>query len=260
MALGNTYNNNKQKEFYRPTVYGRSMSNTSDTAIEKTNLAFSMWKGTLKIAINPQVTGSTTDYPEWDRESQVAIYLTPAKSYMLAEIIKSYMKDKKTFNGYSVNAGKGLITICDGKELGGQNTCLVIRTVNLQGKVDTQGVYEVKQDSYFSVYEKFNADTGDYKQVDGMFENMELKQIVEQLEDYARFTNNAIAFTVCDSMTFQDHPMVDAVAKIANKLGVQAFGGQGGSHKNTSYFGNKDNVSAASVERHTGVIDEIVND
>lgn len=105
MALGNTYNNNKQKEFYRPTVYGRSMSNTSDTAIEKTNLAFSMWKGTLKIAINPQVTGSTADYPEWYRESQVAIYVTPANSYMLVHIIKPHMRANSTFNRYSVNAG-----------------------------------------------------------------------------------------------------------------------------------------------------------
>lgn len=256
MALGQTYNNNKQKEFYRPTVYGYSMSNTAESAVDSTNLSFSMWKGTIKLAIAPGVKNDNQDGAmQFDRENAAAIYLSHSKAYMFAEVLKNFMKDPKTYNGYGVYAGAGLITISDGKEYEANGPCLVIRKINKDtANVEASYAYEFKRD-YHKVIEHFDEESKDFSENADMFSNLELLQVIAQLEDYARAMNNAIAFAVCDNMAFQQHYLTDSLGKIAAKLGVQLSGGQKSS--SGSYFNKKSSESSSSA-RQTGTIDDIM--
>ena len=137
MALGQTYDNNKN-EAYRPTVYGISMSNTGESAVDKTQLSFSMWKGTIKVQIAPMVKASSSDdFPKADRDSAASIYLSPSKAYMLSQIMRKCLDDIKAFplDGYSINAGGGLITISSGKDFGAKNPCIV-RSIRIPARLN----------------------------------------------------------------------------------------------------------------------------
>lgn len=262
MALGQTYDNNKN-EAYRPTVYGISMSNTGESAVDKTQLSFSMWKGTIKVQIAPMVKASSSDdFPKADRDSAASIYLSPSKAYMLSQIMRKCLDDIKAFplDGYSINAGGGLITISSGKDFGAKNPCIVLRSINPDtGKVESMYAYEFKTD-YHTVIENYNEEKGSYTENAKMFANIEMQQVIEQLEDYARSSNHAYAFSVCDSMSFQLNSVRSDIGKVAEKLGV-TLGGKGG-RKGTSrsFFnkgGNGGNASE-SVAHQTATIDDIV--
>lgn len=257
MALGQTYNNNREEEGYRPTIYGYSMSNTSESAVDVTNLSFSMWKNSLKIAIAPSVKGGNSDRTEWDRKSAACIYLTPTKAYMLADLLKNFNKDQAAYNGWGVFAGQGLITISDGKEFKGNNPCLTIRKIGENGSVESSYAYEFKSD-YHVVLESFNEENGEFAENKSMFANLELEQVIWQLEDYARNSNNAIAFTVCDNMARQNDYISSGLGKIASKLGVE-LGNGGQKASKGSYFSNGGNKQN-NVDRQSSTIDAIMGE
>lgn len=235
MALGQTYNNN-EKEMYRPTVYGYSMSNTSETAIDTTNLSFSMWKSTLKIAIAPKVKGGNGDFTEWDRKNAAVIYLNHTKAYMMAQIIKGFIEDPKKYNNCGVFAGQGLLTITDGKEYSKDGSpCLVIRKVLEDGKVDSSYAYQIKQD-YHAYIESFDEKNSTFNQNTEKFKEIELTEIIAQLESYAQAMTGSVAFTVVDNLAFTHNMFNNSLGKIAEGVGVQLHTGSNKGYTNQSFF------------------------
>ena len=251
MALGNYDNNDKD---FRPTVYGFSTSNTSESAADITNLSFTMWKSTIKIAIAPAVSGGNGERTEWDRKRAAATYLTPIKAHQFAQILKDFMKDPKTYSGWGVFAGKGLITISDGKEFNANGPCIVIQLISPEGSVDSQFAYELKRD-YHRVIESFNGESGEFVDNSDKFQNIELEHIIWQLEDYSRASNNAIAFSVVDNMSWGMNHQNNDLEKIAAKLGVDLGKQKAGNGGNNSYFNKGGNKSATT---QSSTIDDIL--
>ena len=255
MALGQTYNNN-EKEMYRPTVYGYSMSNTSDEAIDTTNLSFSMWKSTLKIAIAPKVNGGNADFTEWDRKNAAVIYLNHSKAYMMAQIIRGFMENPKEYNNCGVSAGQGLLTISTGKEYSKTETpCLIIRKVLEDGKVDSSYAYQFKQD-YHSYINNFDEKSGKFNVNTDKFKSLELLEVVEQLESYSEAMTGSLAFSVVDNLAFTHNMFNNHLAKIAEGVGVQLRSGSSNKGYNNSYFA-KGNQSTGGHRTEETVIDDI---
>lgn len=239
MALGdNNYRyNGERREMYRPTVYGIALNNTTEQAIDKSSLSFSMWKSTIKISIAyPLANQGTAEYTQWDRDNAGVIYLTPTKASMFAEILERFIENPEKYTGYGVAAGKSLITISDGSE-GNKagHWCIIIRQVNTEtGKCEKIYGYEIKKD-YSVIYGYDNS--GNYKKDSSLFENKELMMVIDQLKDYARNANNAIAFSVIDNMSWNNEHLMSTLTKIAEGVGVNLparNGGFGGTTK--SYF------------------------
>lgn len=236
MALGDSYRNNtstQRREVFRPTLYGYSFANTDDNAIEKSRITFSMWKTTIKIAIAKSTGVDGNGYTIWDKDNQAAIYLTPIKAKMFAEIIEKFIEDPVKYSGYGVDSGKGLITISNGEEAGHPNHwCIIIRTVNKDtGKCERIDGYEIKKSSY-AVFGY--SDDGQYQKDVESFANAEIEMIVSQLKDYAEAANNAIAFSVVDSMSYSHDYTTSLLNKIAGACGVS----MNQASQTKSYFSN----------------------
>lgn len=256
MALGQTYNNN-EKEMYRPTVYGYSMSNTADTAIDTTNLSFSMWKSTLKIAIAPKVNGGNSDYTEWDRKNAAVIYLNHTKAYMMAQIIRGFMKDPTKYDNSGVFAGQGLLTISTGKEFSKDgNPCLIIRKILEDGKVDSSYAYQFKQD-YHTYIESYNEKDSTYNSNIEKFKLIELEEVIKQLESYAEAMTGSLAFSVVDNLSFTNNMFNNHLAKIAEGVGVQLRTGSDRGYNNKSYFANNGNKGGTTRKNEETIIDDI---
>jgi len=255
MALGN-YDNNQKDSVFRPNVYGYSMGNTGESALDKTNLSFTMWKSTIKISISPAVEGGSGERTEWNWKGAVSIYLTPTKALQFAEILRKYKEDPDTYNGWGVFAGKGFISVCNGKAFGGSKDCIVVQAISEEGTVTAQYAYEFKTD-YHKVLESFNSETGEFVENTDMFKDIEIGQVITQLSDYATAASNAIAFSVVDNLAWTFHYQNRDIEKIAAKLGVN-LENQKASSSNKSYFNNTSKTGDSNTQRQSGTMADII--
>lgn len=253
MALGQTYNNNEEKEIYRPTIYGYSMSNT-ESKIDVTNLSFSMWKGTIKIAIAPKIETSKDENPNWDRKAAACIYLNHSKARIMAEVLKGFLKDPETFNQHGVWAGQGLLTVSSGEEFENGSPCLVIRKIGESGQVESSYAYEFKRGYHCSI-QNFDEKTGDFESDYDSYQSLEINQIITMLENYYNAMTGATAFSIIDNMSYSQHRLNESLNKIAGGVGVELYKqkASGGS----SYFANK---GGANKPRTSGTIDSIMGE
>lgn len=255
MALGQNYDNNQEREIYRPTVYGYSMSNT-ESQIDVTNLSFAMWKGTLKMAIAPQIKSSKDENPSWDREAAATIYLNHTKARIFAEILKGFLRSPKEFNNRGVWAGQGLLTISNGQEFGKDSACLVLRKIGETGQVESSYAYEFKKDYHCAIV-NFVEKSGAFERDYDSYTTLEILQIITMLENYYNAMTNAVAFSVMDNMAFGQHRLNESLSKNASGVGVELYQ-QKSAKNNTSYFANSNRGTNKATNSST--IEEIFGD
>lgn len=254
MAAFGTYNAS-----YSPTIYGSALFN-KDSIVDKTMLAFSMWRSTIKIGIYPLID-SEDDQIKYDKKNGLAVFLTPIKALTFAQILKDFIADPKANHARGVPAGTNLITIEDPTRANSfnkpnANPVIVIRKVNENGSMESSYAYEIKSDPNFSVKD-FNEKTGSFVHDGENFKTIELSFIALQLEEYAKAMTNSQAFAVVDTL----YPVLD---KIASKLGVDIS--QNSSYntpyKNMSYFSSGGQPTPPSgVSNYTGnSLEKMVND
>lgn len=230
MAAFGGYSN--QQNMNTPNIYGFSFYNKEST-VSKTMLQFSMWKTTLKIAIYPLIE-SDSDEVKYDRKNGCAIFLVPAKAKMVSDILKGFKSDPKKFNGLSIPAGQGLISIVSGDYFGKKDAgpCIVIRKVNGgTGQVELSYAFEIRQKLY-NVVTSFDEKTGKFEQSFDQFKDLDLDMMIAQLDAYYHAMTNAYAFSTIDNL----YPYLD---KIASKMGVDLNSNFNGGSFNKSYFANK---------------------
>jgi hypothetical protein len=257
MALG-SYNNNgeKEKDQYRPTVYGYSMSNT-ESEIDVTNLSHSMWKGTLKLAISPKIeTANKDENIKWDTKAAATIYLNHSKARIFAETLKGFVKDPEAFNQRGTWAGQGLITVSTGEEFGKTAPCLIIRKIGESGQVESSYAYEFKR-NYHCAIEKFDEKTGDFSSDYDSFQNLEILQVITMLENYYNAMTGAVAFSVVDNLSFSQNRTNESLAKIASGVGVELYAQKSSKSGGSSYFANK---GAGANKSSSSTISEIMDE
>lgn len=239
MALGNSYEDNNEKKFYEPTVYSDyRMSNTE--GVDPSALSFSFYRGMLKIAISPK---KNTEKIAFDHENNICVYLTHTKARMLAEEIKTLIANPNTMNNVGVTTGDGLISFSDGKELGINGYCLIIRKIDEQTGVATSSyAYEFKSDYHYSI-RNFNDKSKNGTIFDKYFYNdLEVYQFITILEEYYKSATGAIAYSVIDQSKYNNSRMDTKIGLIAEKLGVEFKSAGSRSVGNRNSFFNNNGV------------------
>lgn len=236
-----------------PTVTGFQLYN-KDSVVDKTMLSFSMWKTTIKIAIYPLIE-SEDDQVRYDRKNGLAIYLTPMKAFMFANIIRDFKKNPHNTNTRGIFSGTNLITIEDPTNPNGFNKpdagpIIVLRKVNSDnGTMEASYAYEIRFDNA-AIIENYNEKNRNFVKNVEEFKFIELDMIALQLEEYAKAMTNATAFAVSDSL-------YGCLDKIASKLGVDlnsAYNANNGGGYKQSYFAssNGTNYGANGLDKMMG--------
>jgi len=219
------------QEAWRPSVYsGLSFFNPT-SKIDKTSLSFSMWQTTLCIRIAPAIESGTNEAPKYDYKNSVAIFLTPIKAHLFAEIMKNFKNNPDQYNNHGINSPNAIITI-DKPDTFGHPECgpvISIRKVNEEGNVELGYSYECSRENQTAIV-GFNVESPkDFKKNTEIFKDIEFDAIITQLEAYYEAMTNATAFSVVHNL----YPFLD---KIAIKLGVDLSGSRrstGGFFNNT---------------------------
>ena len=260
MAAFSSYGNQNQ---ISPTLYGYSLFNKEST-IDKTMMSFSMWKTTIKMAIYPLIE-SDDDQIKYDRKNGIAIYLTPQKAMMFAQILKEFRDkwqtdDLKKVDNSGIVSGQSLVAVCSpqffNKDSKTTGPSIVVRRVTDDGHVEASYAYECKV-NFYNAIKDYDEKTGKYKQDFAQFNNVELDTIIMQLESYFSAMTNTVAFTVAESL----YPTLD---KIASKLGVDLNSNyNGGQYKSNSYFGgnnqNKQQSNLGTAGYTTGSLEGLLS-
>lgn len=214
MALGNNYDNNK-KDQYMPAYYS-SYNTGNPEGIDPSALSYSFYNRMLKISISP-VKMNSGNQVSYDHENAASVWLTHTKARLFYEEIKKVLNGDIT-NGGVPTGTEGLIRFCDGKELGVNNYCLIINKVNESGEVTSSYAYEFKTKHHYAVE---NYDPKDSSHKKAYFNELEVQQLLDLLEQYYISMTGAMAYSVIDANRFTTNTNNTKLDLIMSKLGVE---------------------------------------
>ena len=251
MALGNNYDNNK-KDQYMPAYY--SAYNTGNPeGIDPSALSYSFYNRMLKISISP-VKMNSGDKVSYDHENAASVWLTHTKARLLYEEIKKVLNGDIT-NGGVPTGTEGLIRFCDGKELGVNNYCLIINKVNESGEVTSSYAYEFKTKHHYAVE---NYDPKDSSHKKTYFNELEIQQLLDLLEQYYISMTGAMAYSVIDANRFTTNSNNTKLDLIMSKMGIDYKPGTTSRNmgSGSSFFDNKSS-SDSDRSMRSASIDEL---
>lgn len=256
MALGNSnYNNNKDdKSKNSPSLYSNyKMSNTEST-IDKTNLSFTYWNGTLKLALAPMNISSGSDI-SFDHKNAIGVYLTHTKARMLFDEIVAFQADPVGCNNNGVASGAGLVSISNGKEFGINNPCLILRKVNPEtGMADATFVYEFKVDYHYAI-RNYDEASADFDKV--FYNNLEIEQLKTLLITYYESQSGAMAYSVLDAFKYQTTRAQSDMDSVKDKLGIEGYKGGNSGKSSQSAFNSREPRNSFSQGSYDNIKDQM---
>ena len=246
MALGD-YNSNKPK-YKELEVYSNYGMTNAEGVVDPSALSISFFRNLMKVSIAPKMQNGNG---KWDNENAASVYLTHTKARVLYQVIRDVLDPEKPHikNG-GVNSGTGetvgLITFSDGTEMGLQNPCLIIRKIGQQGEVLSMYVYEFKF-NYHNAIINFDGNSSQYEQV--YFDNLEIEQFLDALQEYYIAMVNATAYSVANQMRFSITALDNKLNAIAEATGARIEKTSGGnSGGGNSFFSNNKGGSTPAAE------------
>lgn len=248
MALGSGYdygsnNDNNKKQYRSPEVYSAYYTSNKE-GVDPSALSYSFWNGMLKISIAPMLK-NPTEKKIWDTKNSGTVFLT----HRLARIL--YHEAKKVLAGEQMNGGvrsgdEGLISFSNGKEVGSDNHCLIIRNVQGDGTITATYVYEFREGFHNGIC-NFRADTSAFDR--SFYDNIEIDEFLSVLDQFSTQMSKVTAYTVVDELKYEHSRINTKIGLVAEALGVEFKGGDnsgGKSGKNSSYFDGGGNNSSSS--------------
>ena len=251
MALGDFNNTDNNKKKYSVNVYSAYTLSNSDSQIDSTRLSATFFNKMLKLTLDPKKEGSSVESPEWDTKAGISVYLTHTKARMLYDEICMFQK-RKECNNAGVTSGSGLISISNGRELGIDATCLIIRKLNGDsGEIESSYAYEFKKNYHYAI-ENFNQENLEFDKV--YHEDIEIEQFKTLLKTYYEAMSSALAYSMMDSLQYDNSRINTKLDSICEKLGIEYKGKQSNKSSN-SVFNSKEPRNSFSA----GTIDDIAN-
>ena len=263
MALGDTYNNNEKKN-YSPSVTSGYRFSNPESNVDQTCLTFSFWNKLLKISIAPKKK-TEGDVVAFDYDNAGTVYLTHTKALIMHKEVMKFIKEFAEGTSVS-NAGvstgsQGLLYICDGKEFGSENPCLVIRKINEQGQSESCYAYEFRGNVHNSV---INYNPKDAKFETNDYKLLELEQFAILLKEYYESMTMAVAYSIQESNKYDQSRLNTKLKVIGEKLGVdfKQQKSSGSRTVNTSYFNNAKSsgdstYNAPTASYENGTLDDL---
>ena len=226
----NSYNNNQN----RPTVntFTPISFTNPNSQIMDTRLSISYFNRLMCITIAARTNPGSKDFPTYDTDNPVSIYISYSKAKILHDAIEAMEANPSEIHNVSVELKNGLLLISNGVEFGSQNPCVAI----FYAKEDTsvnQIIYETKADPYYAAY---NYSDGQYSSM--TFPKHELDVFKMILEQYYLASSYAIAAMSREANMYNSKYIVETLKGIAGKVGYQPSnsGGSGGSFNNKSFL------------------------
>lgn len=272
MALGSSYNsngggnnrsysnsNNQNNTLYNPTYYSRlSIRNPVDNL----RLSFNYWNGTLRMSISE--AGTAQD----GRNNELAyIHLSPTKARLFATCVDRIITNPESSNIFGVDTGtgetRGMIAI--GRDMG--KPYLVIAKVNANGQYESNQRFNFNMNYQYLLQINDISKLGFKKEYD---DSLELNQLKDLLEDYARYASGAAAYFYHDIGRYEAARSSNLIRKIGEKVGAIDKNYNGGGGSNNSFFssasneysepssnGNKANTGRNAYKSITNLEDEL---
>lgn len=250
MSLGSQYSNKeKGKKQTSVNVYSGFTFANADSEIDPTKLFPEFALGMLKLSILPRKIDSKADYPEYDRDAALSIWLSVYKAQLLLDDIRAFIADPTIGTSVGVDSGSGIICISDGKEFGYDNYCIVIRKINPDtGLPEISYAYQCKQHYHYTI-RNYNSNTADFDKI--YHDNLELEMFCTLLEQYIAAMTNAQAYALMEQMKYNNSRTQTKLDGIMEHLGISYVGGgNGSSNKNTSIFQKREgnNFNKSSID------------
>lgn len=231
------------------TIYGGFKFNNTEDGNSGINISF--WSDLLKIGIAPLKKLQNFDFPVYDRESEVAIYLTPQKAKIFANEIHRFINGD--FNNTGVTAGASFISISKGEVYGKESPVVSIRKFNKDlSEIETEIIFVVRQKLNFAVH------NFDIEKVDGdhdfdSYKYMDLLNLATVCEQFYYAMSNAYAYSIIDKQSYFNNKLNANISAIAEKLGIS----NGGNFVNNVSNDNKFNNNEVNNQFSSGDIDDL---
>lgn len=233
MALGSNYQNQQNNQSLNtPNYYSRMrIKNPKENMV----LSFTFWNGTLKLTLN--------EYSNDGKTNELAyIYLSPTKARIFGEGIKKVMADEESSDIYGVDTGSGEVRglIAIGRDKG--NPFLFIGKVNGDGSYETSARFNFNVDYNYLL--KVH-DLSNLKYQKDYMNNVELNQILDLMNDFARYSSGAAGAAMYDIGRYESAKVMNLMKRIADSVGANTGGGNdnrnsGGGKRNNSFFNGAD--------------------
>lgn len=249
MALGNNYDNNK-KEQYIPVYYSEYGTGNQD-GIDPSALSYSFYNRMLKLSISP-LKMNNGDKVAYDHDNAAIAWLTHTKARMLYNEIKRVLAGEIS-NGGVTTGKEGLVIFTNGKELGVNAYCLSINKIDENGNVLSSYAYEFKSKYHYSV-ENFNPKDASHKK--HLYDNIEVQQLLDVLEQYYLAMTGATAYSVMDANRFSTQANTTKIDLIMSKLGVEYKTGMTSRSSSRSFFDTSE-PSSNDRSMRTATMDEL---
>lgn len=236
MALGDNYNTNRE-EFFEPEVYSQYSMSNKDGVVDPSRLSVKFWKSLMKISIIPMLNNPTQEHV-WDVDNQISVYINHTKARELYDGIDRVLDNSSDVHSWGVASSvDGLISFSDGKEVGLDSPCLIIRKVDQEtGKEIASYVYEFHYQYHHAIV-NYDPKSGNHDKV--YIDSIEVEQFKELLRSYYESMTNATAYSVVVNPQFKR--LAGRVDKIAEAVGVSTESKTNYSKKQGTSFFNKDN-------------------
>lgn len=251
MALGQQLfgkrNNNNGNQ--KVNVYSGFRFNNTEQV--KSGITFSYWSDLLKIGIAPLKQTSGSDYPMYDRESEVAVYLTPQKARILSNEIRRFIEGD--FENTGVTAGSSFISVSNGAAYEQEAPVISIRKFNKDlSEIEAEAIFVVRTQLNFAVH------NFDMSKVDGdhdfdTYKNMDLENIAMICDEFYHAMSHAYAYSVIDRQSYTNNKTNSTIMAIAEKLGVST----GGNFVNNNNHKAKNFANSGENQFSSGSIDDL---
>lgn len=232
----------------RPNVYSGFKFNNTEQG--KSGMNFSFWSGLLKVGIAPLKQTSNSEYPMYDRESEVAVYLTPQKAYILSNEIKRFIAGEVENTG--VTAGTSFICVSNGEAYDQESPVISIRKFNKDlSEIEAEAIFVTRTNLHFAVH-NFDINKVDGEHDFDTYKNMDIENIAILCEEFYKSMTHAQAYSVIDCQSYSNNRINSTIEAIADKLGVSTGGNHvvGGTTRKTNNFANsgENQFSSGSIE------------
>lgn len=246
MAIGDDYSNNKKENKERETFSYYNMSNMEGT-VDPSMLSIKFWNGLMKVSILPPLQNQSTTH-KWDKDNAITAYLSHTKARTLAWAIDSVLDpNKPDVHSAGINtSSNGLITFSDGKEVGLESPCLIIRKIDeADGHVISSYIYEFKINFNYAIV-NFNPSNASHEKV--YFESIEVEQFRDLLREYYQAMTNATAYSVVNLMKYDMSRINTKLNSVCESLGItyEKSGGNYSKKSSGDFFSNNSGASNAN--------------
>lgn len=237
MAFG-IYNNNQQNDRPNVNIYTPISFSNPASKVMDTRLTISYFNRVMCISIANRNNPGSNDYPTYDNDNQITVYVSYHKAKILHDAIVSMLNGTDK-NNVCIELKNGLLKVSNGVEYGSTMPCISISYADKNGNIN-EIVYETKATGYEAAY---NYSDGSYSTM--AFPKFEIETIVMVLEQYYIASSYAVAATVREAGMYRDKYITDSIKAIAEKVGASR-----GSNTNKTSFLNAANAANGNNAQH----------